>query len=417
MNHRSLRLIVLLVGLTLSAPGFAQDSLGVSLLSSISNVWGQPGKCAYNDSFVYIPTGITGLRIIDIRNIHRPREVGYFDTEGNAVWADVVGNLCYVADELRGIRIIDVSDPVVPVEVGFYDTPHLAKAVIVRDVLAYVADNSGGLRIIDVHDPTATQQIGQRDTDGPTVSLALSGNYCYLSDVGLRVIDVSNIYEPREIVHIQTPGAGRDLAVEGNFCYFADGVMGVKVYDISEPAAPNQVGSLRTATAAVGISVFNRRMYVAAYLGCFRVISAEDSSKLSEVGRYLTYGLSYTVQAMGNIALLSDGFSLYILDCSGAMSAPVIPLNDQPATFTLSSPYPNPFNGSSSISYSLTHPATVELGIYDPRGNLVMNLASGLQAAGDHRAIWKSDGYPTGLYFARLQTEGGSQSQRMVLVK
>jgi len=417
MKHYCQLIAILLLSLTFTIAGYAQDSLGVTQISIFSNVWGQPGKADYNDSLVFVPTLNTGLRIVDISDIRQPREAGYFVTGGTALWVDVVGTTCYVADGLRGLRIIDVSSPAQPREIGFYDTDHNAKAVVVRDTLAYVADNNGGLRIISVANPAATDEIGFRDTDGGSISIALQGNYVYLSDLGLRVIDISDPWNPIEVAHLQTPGAGKDIAVEGNYAYLADGVLGVKVFDISDPTRPAQLGSYRLATSSVGISVYNQRMYVAAYLGCFRVISALDPAHLQDVGHYLTYGLSYTCQAMGNIALLSDGFSLYLLDCTGAMSAPIEPLGESPVSFALAAPYPNPFNGVASLSYTLQRPGIVTLGIYDPAGNLVMNLTDGLQSAGEHRAVWNTQGRATGPYFARLQTEYGSQTQRVVLVK
>lgn len=52
--------------------------------------------------------------------------VGALDTPGEAMDAEVVGGLAYVADDVSGRRIVDVSNPAAPVEIGVLDTPDYA---------------------------------------------------------------------------------------------------------------------------------------------------------------------------------------------------------------------------------------------------------------------------------------------------
>jgi len=84
--------------------------------------------------------------------------------------------------------------------------------------------------------------------------------------------------------------------------------------------------------------------------------------------------------------------------------------------------YPNPFNPQTTLSLRMDQAGPVSLRVFDAAGRLVRTLVSGNLAAGQHQVIWdgRTDGggmAATGVYFARLETREGSQSQRMLLVK
>jgi Zn-dependent metalloprotease len=79
-----------------------------------------------------------------------------------------------------------------------------------------------------------------------------------------------------------------------------------------------------------------------------------------------------------------------------------------PVGFALLQNYPNPFNPETTIGYSLPLESEVSLAIYDLTGRLILELAEGRQAAGDHRVLWNGRdragrSLPSGVYFYRLQ--------------
>lgn len=84
--------------------------------------------------------------------------------------------------------------------------------------------------------------------------------------------------------------------------------------------------------------------------------------------------------------------------------------------------YPNPFNPSATISYTLPEAGPVELSIYNLKGQLVKTLADGTQTYGNHSAVW--DGRDrfggeasSGIYLCRLKTPFFTVFQRMVIMK
>ena len=88
-----------------------------------------------------------------------------------------------------------------------------------------------------------------------------------------------------------------------------------------------------------------------------------------------------------------------------------------PATFTLAQNVPNPFNPTTSISYTLPEAAKVRLTIYSALGTTVGTIVDEWQPAGSHTVEWVGSGQASGVYFYRLDAGGYTDTKRMVLVK
>ena len=93
-----------------------------------------------------------------------------------------------------------------------------------------------------------------------------------------------------------------------------------------------------------------------------------------------------------------------------------------PKDFTLHHNYPNPFNPTTTIDYSLSSNEEVTLAIYNIRGELVKTLTSRFHQAGRYSAVWhgKNDldeKVSSGIYIYSLYTPQGTISKRLVLLK
>ena len=90
---------------------------------------------------------------------------------------------------------------------------------------------------------------------------------------------------------------------------------------------------------------------------------------------------------------------------------------------TLLPNYPNPFNPQTTIRYSLSRSAQVELTIYNALGQQMRTLAAGIHPAGAQAVVWDGrdqDGRSasSGLYFCRLEVEGQyADTRQMLLVR
>lgn len=89
----------------------------------------------------------------------------------------------------------------------------------------------------------------------------------------------------------------------------------------------------------------------------------------------------------------------------------------QPAALELKGNFPNPFNPSTQVVFSLAQGGPVMLEVYDLQGRLVERLAEGLLPAGEHSVSWNAAGLASGTYLARLTASGEQQVKTMQLLK
>ena len=88
-----------------------------------------------------------------------------------------------------------------------------------------------------------------------------------------------------------------------------------------------------------------------------------------------------------------------------------------PTKYTLSQSYPNPFNPSTTIEYTLPRSGEVSLIIYNILGEEISRLVSGEQDAGYHNVSWNASNMSSGIYFYRLTAGDFVETRKMVLLK
>ncbi len=79
--------------------------------------------------------------------------------------------------------------------------------------------------------------------------------------------------------------------------------------------------------------------------------------------------------------------------------------------------YPNPFNATTTITFTLPKETSVSLDIYDLLGRKVINLANGEYGAGKHNVVWDATDSPSGIYFYKLTAGNKTFTKRMTLLK
>lgn len=93
-----------------------------------------------------------------------------------------------------------------------------------------------------------------------------------------------------------------------------------------------------------------------------------------------------------------------------------------PKAFSLYDCYPNPFNPSTNIAFSVPIGSNITLDIYSLLGEKVTTLASGYFNAGTHKMTWDGKdrngiSVASGLYFYRLSDGKNSFTKKAVLLK
>ncbi|MBN1920197.1 MAG: hypothetical protein JW892_03050, partial [Anaerolineae bacterium] len=149
------------------------------------------------------------------------------------------------------------------------------------------------------------------DTPGSALGVAVSGGYTYVADGyggGLRVVDVSNPAAPVEVGYYDTPGSALGVAVSGGYAYVVDGYGGgLRVVDVRNPAASVEVGYYDTPGSALGVAVSGGYAYVADSSSGLRVVDVRNPAAPVEVGFYDTPGSAEDVAVSGGYAYVADG--------------------------------------------------------------------------------------------------------------
>jgi len=92
------------------------------------------------------------------------------------------------------------------------------------------------------------------------------------------------------------------------------------------------------------------------------------------------------------------------------------------STFELQQNFPNPFNPTTTINYSILQESKVDLTIYNLKGQKVKQLVSEQLTVGQHSIVWdgkddNSKSVSSGIYFYKMRTKDFSEMRKMLLLK
>ena len=79
--------------------------------------------------------------------------------------------------------------------------------------------------------------------------------------------------------------------------------------------------------------------------------------------------------------------------------------------------YPNPFNGSTTINYTISKDATVELIIVDLMGNKVAVVENGNKSAGKYSTVWNAENVLNGMYLLQLTVNNQISTKKIIITK
>jgi hypothetical protein len=92
-------------------------------------------------------------------------------------------------------------------------------------------------------------------------------------------------------------------------------------------------------------------------------------------------------------------------------------LPDRPNSFVLYQNFPNPFNPSTAIQFSIPQNGNVRIEVCDIAGSVVMRLTDRYYLKGTHLVSWNNHENVSGIYFYRMFFNGYAQTRKMLLLK
>jgi hypothetical protein len=92
--------------------------------------------------------------------------------------------------------------------------------------------------------------------------------------------------------------------------------------------------------------------------------------------------------------------------------------NDLPESFSLDNNYPNPFNPSTQISFTLPSDGKATLRVFNILGQTVATLVDGYLTAGKHQITFEpGNALSSGIYFYELKYKDRIAVNKMILMK
>lgn len=161
----------------------------------------------------------------------------------------------------------------------------------------------------------------------------------------------------------------------------------------------------------------NSRPYGDIVAGATAVNSLEFWMRISsECPHDTTLTVGMIISTGGEVFWL-DSFQIYIEPTVGIAGR-----NQIPQKFALEQNFPNPFNPSTTIRYTLPNVSDVTLTVYDISGRAIITLTDSQQPAGSYSIDWNGiDGLgkpvSTGVYFSLIQSGEHSKTIKMLYLK
>jgi len=129
----------------------------------------------------------------------------------------------------------------------------------------------------------------------------------------------------------------------------------------------------------------------------------------------LTVGSTWSFTGVGS--QYSEDFQLLLGYSEDVVNLGINDDTNLPTMFGLHTAYPNPFNPSTTLAWTMDHSGEHELSVYNIIGQRVAVLSSGFMDAGSYTSTWQAGELSSGVYFVQLTSEHKKDIHKILLVK
>jgi len=92
-------------------------------------------------------------------------------------------------------------------------------------------------------------------------------------------------------------------------------------------------------------------------------------------------------------------------------------IDEIPTGYKLSNNFPDPFNSSTKIRYSVPQSSQLQIKVFDLLGNEIETLVNEEKPIGTYEITWTAENVTSGIYYYRLRAGSFLETKKMVLLK
>lgn len=145
-----------------------------------------------------------------------------------------------------------------------------------------------------------------------------------------------------------------------------------------------------------------------------------SQSYLGPVEMVEDFGLPVNMKSQGLVKITNSASSTVMIVASQPVlqvDAVVLSQSGIPRSTELYQNYPNPFNPRTTLRFSLSSHAHVQLAVFNVLGKEVASIVDETLPPGTHAAEWDASAFPSGVYFYRLATGQYTAVKKMLLLR
>jgi hypothetical protein len=249
-----------------------------------------------------------------------------------------------------------------------------------------------------------TNSVNALAVSGTLIIAALNGSIASTSDCGA-------IWGPMDTGMSQHVGV---FTVSGNdlFAGTPAGVYRTKI----DAANWTSVGTGLSNTSVVAVAVSGTNLFAGSYTGVY-IYTGNSTSWTSANTQLPKIAVTSLIVYGKNLFAGTNGGGIWKRAVSEMATSVEGQTAARPTAFGLYQNFPNPFNPTTTITFSLRSRSFVSVKVFDVMGSEVATVVDDELPAGIHSRHWEASGYPSGIYFYRMQAGSYSETKRLLILK
>jgi hypothetical protein len=391
-----------------------------------------PGHCiAYSHKLVFIGTYTQhrALAIVDVSNPYQPSLLSITDSVSysfNTQDIELSKGYAYLTDrDASFIHVYNTENPLSPILASSFRTHSFPHTIDIYGNFLYLSNCSAGLKIIDITNPYAMTLFGVYEPDNIMQFecqylrfpyIFITGNY-----FGLAVLNVIDPTNPvLEACDSTYEFSTYNIAAYQNMLYLSNFGRNLKLCDISNPNTPVFLGNFYLDFNYEVKSLVTYLNYL--FVGtdsCLFVYDISIPANPILVAQNQEGDYKYIIIDNGLVYSAGrNSMSIFSFSPSDINN----PSPDLSQSSRLIQAYPNPFNSSTTITFSIPDIQSASISIYDFLGRKVIGFNQAELHKGNNRIQWYGQDengrpLPSGIYFCRLDSPKSNLIRKIILLK